>query len=306
MAYIESHQELARHPKTKKAARLLNISIPQMIGHLHMLWYWAMDYAQDGDLARYEPADIAEATLWEGDPQTLLDILTFAGFLEIAPKADQHKSMIDQPIIDLDQITYRIHDWMEYAGKLILKRQKDAKRHRDARLGLTSQESPPIPQTSIGHPHDGAGTVPNRTQPNQTILFAPKPDPPPARDLASSDASASAPQKKAFAKSQRGTVADPWWGYMATACGHEPAPAERGAWLRAIKDIKAMQGIAEDIPKRAERYRARYPDMRLSASALAKHWPELITPEPKPTMTPQERRHAEYAEHRRLAQEMLS
>ena len=36
MAWIEAHQELRNHPKTKKAARLLGISRPQMIGHLFL------------------------------------------------------------------------------------------------------------------------------------------------------------------------------------------------------------------------------------------------------------------------------
>lgn len=67
MAWIESHQELWRHPKTKKLARLLQISIPTAVGHLHGLWYWAMDFAQDGDLSSYDAEDIADAVMWEGD-----------------------------------------------------------------------------------------------------------------------------------------------------------------------------------------------------------------------------------------------
>lgn len=50
MAWLRSHQELARHPKVKRLSRQLNISLPQAIGHLHLLWWWCMDYAQDGDL----------------------------------------------------------------------------------------------------------------------------------------------------------------------------------------------------------------------------------------------------------------
>lgn len=39
MAWIESNQQLARHPKVKKAARTLEISVPTVVGHLHFLWW---------------------------------------------------------------------------------------------------------------------------------------------------------------------------------------------------------------------------------------------------------------------------
>jgi hypothetical protein len=43
MAWIKSHEELAQHAKTKKAARMLGIGIPQLIGHLNLLWWWTMN-----------------------------------------------------------------------------------------------------------------------------------------------------------------------------------------------------------------------------------------------------------------------
>ena len=41
-----------------KLARRLGVSLPAAIGHLHLLWWWAMDYAQDGDLTRWQ--DVGE------------------------------------------------------------------------------------------------------------------------------------------------------------------------------------------------------------------------------------------------------
>lgn len=167
MAYLESHQTLAGHPKTKRAARRLGISVPQMIGHLHLLWWWAMDYAQDGDLGNYDHADLAEAAQWTDDAATFVDALVSAGFLDVA-----------------DDGALAIHDWMDYAGHIIEKRKSDAARKRAARLHID------IRRTSGGHPADGAGTVPNRTVPNQTIPnhdapteqrtagAVPRPDPP--------------------------------------------------------------------------------------------------------------------------------
>lgn len=112
MAWIESHQSLGEHPKTKKLCRILGISKAQAIGHLHMLWWWALDYAQDGSLARYDDLDIAIGAEWEGDQSGFVTALESSGFL------------------DSDR---RIHDWHDYAGKLIERRERNAQRMRDAR-----------------------------------------------------------------------------------------------------------------------------------------------------------------------------
>ncbi len=121
MAWIESHQGLAQHPKTKKLARILDISIAQAVGHLHLLWWWAIDYAQDGDLSGYEAEDIAEAAAWDGDAGEFVEAMVAArgssglGFLE-----DNGKGLL-------------IHDWYDYAGRIIEKRKANAERMREAR-----------------------------------------------------------------------------------------------------------------------------------------------------------------------------
>lgn len=78
------------------------------------------------------------------------------------------------------------------------------------------------------------------------------------------------------------------------------------AWANAFTDM-AEQGITpEDIPKLLATYALKFPGMAPSPMALQGNLPYLkaaITTQTQPT--PQERRHAEYAEHRRLAQEML-
>lgn len=115
MAWLESHQTLGAHPKTRKLAHLLGISRAATIGHLHYLWWWAMDYAQDGDLSRFEPLDIAIGAEWEGDADAFVEALVRAGF------------------VDADDRVLIIHDWWEYGGKLIEKRRTDAERKRAAR-----------------------------------------------------------------------------------------------------------------------------------------------------------------------------
>lgn len=141
MAWIESHQELGRHPKMKKLARILNIAVPTAVGHLHFFWWWALDYAQDGSLSRYDAGDIADAALWEQDAQAFVDAMVEAGF------------------IDRDQDgTLRIHDWDDYAGRLLDKRRQNAERKRRSR----ARHAPVTRDSRNGH----RATVPNRTVPN--------------------------------------------------------------------------------------------------------------------------------------------
>jgi hypothetical protein len=63
MAWIKSEQALASHPKVHLLAKDLGISVPQAVGHLHLLWWWALDYADDGDLTRYRDF-IPSASQW--------------------------------------------------------------------------------------------------------------------------------------------------------------------------------------------------------------------------------------------------
>ena len=106
--WIESHQDLARHPKTKRLARALGVSKATAIGHLHLLWWWALSYAYDGQrVPPYDEADIADAVAWDGDPADLVEALVAAGFFE------RQKDVI------------LIHDWYDYAGKLLAKREED-------------------------------------------------------------------------------------------------------------------------------------------------------------------------------------
>ncbi len=113
--WIESHQSLRDHPKKDRLAELLfNGAVPvdvadfAAIGLLHELWWWALDYAPDGDLSRFTDRQIAKGCRWYGDAELLVKALGEAHFI--------------------DRKTRRIHDWDEYAGKLLAKREADRER----------------------------------------------------------------------------------------------------------------------------------------------------------------------------------
>ncbi|MDR1688311.1 MAG: hypothetical protein LBS21_06835 [Clostridiales bacterium] len=164
MAWIESHQELGRHPKTKRLARALQISLPAAVGHLTYLWWWATDYAQNGELTNYTAEDIADASLWEGDASEFVNALVTAQF------------------VDRDETGTHIHDWYDYAGRLIEQRNNNRERMRRARAAKNQDEAEYVPETCA----NGARTVQARfsesgepfraTQPNLTIPNQTQPD----------------------------------------------------------------------------------------------------------------------------------
>lgn len=151
MAWIESHQQLLRHPKTARLARLLSISLPTAIGHLHCFWWWAMDYAQDGSLAAHDEIDIATAAMWDGDEREFFDAMVRAGFIDLEPP--------------------QIHDWPEYAGRLIERRKADAERKRAGRRTESSGRPADVQRTSERRRTESVVTVPNLTVPNRTDVL---------------------------------------------------------------------------------------------------------------------------------------
>lgn len=167
MAWIESHQELGRHPKTRKLARLLNISQVCVVGHLHFLWWWAMDYAQDGDLGRYDAQEIADAAMWEDDAGAFFDALVSVGFIDVSDSGGRE-----------------LHDWYDCAGKLIEKRAENAERMRAARAAKSGARDGDIHSTSTPRATHvqrtftarAGATKPNQTEPNHTEIHASPPD----------------------------------------------------------------------------------------------------------------------------------
>jgi hypothetical protein len=163
MAFIESHQQVLRHPKTKRLRRLLDISLPTVVGHLHMLWWWALDFAEDGDLSEFDDETIAEECGWEGDAEGFVRALTASGFL------------------DDDRA---IHNWDRYTGRLRKTRDDNRKRQQRWRQNNTPvthedrDETPSIALVTRDTPLDNPATQPNRTQQNPTGPESPPVVPP--------------------------------------------------------------------------------------------------------------------------------
>lgn len=143
MAWLEIHQTLPTHRKTLAAADALDMAPVHFMGHIIAFWLWAIDNAEDGNLDGVSPRMLARAAQWEGDPETLVN------------------TMIDVGFIDRDGDSLSIHDWHDYAGKLIEQRKKERERKRRDRAKKRkakqekSKGSPPDERrTSEGHPAD--------------------------------------------------------------------------------------------------------------------------------------------------------
>ncbi len=146
MAWIESHQALARHWKVIRLATALGIGKPQAIGHLHLLWWWAADYADDGNLEKFTNPEITAAAEWAGDPDAFVKALQDACWLD----------------------GKKLHDWEEYFGKVLHGRRRNRdkqQRHRDRNRDIT-----------VTSPLRNRATVPYRTVPYQDPLSGSAPD----------------------------------------------------------------------------------------------------------------------------------
>ena len=128
MAWIEAHQGLSNHPKAKRLSRMLNIEMSQAIGHLFLFWWWALDYAENGDLSKYDAYDIADAAGWKKDPEEFLRAM-----IECGPGGTY--GFIEE---DIDG-KMRVHDWTNYSGRLVAKREQNRLRQAKARGKFYSQ-----------------------------------------------------------------------------------------------------------------------------------------------------------------------
>lgn len=170
MAWIESHTTLREHPKTKRLCRLLGINRREAIGLLHILWWWVLDFAPEGDLSGFSDEDIADSIDWEGDAHELLGALRQAGFID----EDHH-----------------VHDWDEHAEKWIARRRANAERMRLARAQRNgsshSKGSAHVQSTFAARAAQNGKSVGLPDQPDQPTNRTNQPDlhpnpPPPAEE----------------------------------------------------------------------------------------------------------------------------
>lgn len=105
MAWIESHQDLEEHPKILMLCNKTGWNLDEAIGKLHRLWWWALKYAEDGDLSKYEPSQFLVRLNSKLAPEKLYEVLQKANFIE--------KNGL-------------LHDWLDYAGRYLTSKYRTA------------------------------------------------------------------------------------------------------------------------------------------------------------------------------------
>ena len=143
MAWIELHQSLWTHRKTVILAATLGINELYAAAHMSKLWTWALDNAQNGDLTGLPNKVIAFGAGWTGDENAFVDALVSSGW------------------VDRDGGSMSLHDWYDYAGRLIDKKNANKERMRNARAKN-------VQRTNDAQPSHVQG-LPNHTLPNLTI-----------------------------------------------------------------------------------------------------------------------------------------
>jgi len=151
MAWIELHQSVWTHKKTLLLAAELDMSETHAVAHLIRLWTWALDNAPTGDISGLPPKVIAIGAGWDKDPEVFVRAAINAGWFD-----------------ETDEGLF-IHDWQDYAGRLIEKRKANAERMRRARAETVSdkcyERATHVQRTTSAC---AGATVPNRTVPNST------------------------------------------------------------------------------------------------------------------------------------------
>jgi hypothetical protein len=113
MAYIQTHQSLYNHKKIMALAESLDMPEPHVTGHCVYLWLWSLDNAPKGELPA-SVRSIERAAGWEGDRGVLVSAMVEAKLLDKAEDG-----------------TLYIHDWFDYAGKLMVSREESTNKNQN-------------------------------------------------------------------------------------------------------------------------------------------------------------------------------
>jgi len=98
MAWIESHQNLEQHPKLLHLMKLTGWTLDEAIGKLHRLWWWVLNYAEDGDLSKHLP------------------YVYLTRFSSNCTPSELYLHLQESKWITKNGL---LHDWLDYAGRYL-------------------------------------------------------------------------------------------------------------------------------------------------------------------------------------------
>jgi hypothetical protein len=136
--WIVSETTIGRNTKFIRLGRTLGIDLAKVIGHLTLLWHSVLEQKEDGDITSWTEDDIEFYAQWDGKKGVFVKALY----------QEEHKF--------LDKIgkNVLIHDWLQTAGRYLIKRYGTANREKLIEIwnkhgmvyGQSQQEESPKPK----------------------------------------------------------------------------------------------------------------------------------------------------------------
>ena len=253
MAWIKSDQSLANHPKLILLARALGISKVEALGHLHLLWYWVLEYADDGELKYLDL--IPDACEWSGDQQVFLDALIKYGFIDTTYDPE-------------DNFTeYHVHDWLDYSGALYEKRLYNRLKKQESREKMAKK-------TKI----DDNLTICD----DDLTSFD-------SQDLEKSRVEKSRVEESRVdiglaTQDDKSSNRDLVFETLAEVCGYDwkgvMTKDERGRLNKAVKQLKDIEATPQEIELRAKNFVMAY-GFHPQPQSITSMWTKLKTNQPK-------------------------
>lgn len=145
MAWIQVHQTLKDHRKIYAAADALDVEPAHALGLIVSFWLWALDNAPSGSLDGISNRMIARAAQWTGSADE---------FVEALKNADLLDETADGGL--------ELHDWQEYTGSLIEKRESEKIRSRNRRAAA-KEKAAGATETTAGQNADTPQTSQQKT-----------------------------------------------------------------------------------------------------------------------------------------------
>lgn len=249
MAWIKSDQSLANHPKLILLARELGITKVKALGHLHLLWYWVLEYADDGELKYLDL--LPDACEWEDDPQKFIEAL------------------IKYEFIDQIGEKYVIHDWLDYSGAFYEKKLYNRIKKQESREKIQEKQEHLDNLTSFDNDLtkvDGQGLREDKIR----------------EDKIREEESISGLATQDEVSSNRDLVFET----LAEVCGYDwkgvMTKDERGRLNKAVKQLKDIDATPEDIQLRAKNFVMAY-GFHPQPQSITSMWTKLQTNQPKLT-----------------------
>ena len=262
MAWIKSEQALASHPKLHMLAEDLGITIPETVGHLHLLWWWALDYCQDGYLTKYR-GFIPIASQWQGDKDLFINSLIKHNWLD---------EKEDGELV--------IHDWLDYTGGLILVREKDAERKRKARTSKNAKNSANKDDWEVNDTLNKSSKTNKASTGRPSDIHSPS-------DVRGEEKRGDESRvdeivvasDEAVERTSTRTV----FSALTKAFNYQSddlTTSSRGMLNKVAKELADVGATAWDIEQRMRNYAITY-GKKPTPTALAKHWTDMASPNPQ-------------------------